>query len=46
VLADRPPAEHGQGSPAPPNERTRRLASFVLSPGFQWLRQRLGVRLA
>jgi tetratricopeptide (TPR) repeat protein len=46
VLADRPPAERAQSTPAPPNDRTRRLASFVLSPGFQWLRQRFGVRLA
>jgi hypothetical protein len=44
VLADRPPGD--RITPAPPNERTRRVASFVLSPGFQWLRQRFGVRLA
>ena len=45
VLADRPPAAAAQSTPAPPSERTRRVASFVLSPGFQWLRQRFGVRL-
>jgi hypothetical protein len=44
VLADRPPLDR-QSTPAPPSERTRRVASFVLSPGFQWLRQRFGVRL-
>ncbi|MEY4548761.1 MAG: hypothetical protein RL685_4956, partial [Pseudomonadota bacterium] len=44
VLADRPPVDHGQSHPAPPNERTRKVASFVLSPGFQSLRQRCGVR--
>jgi hypothetical protein len=46
VLADRPPAERAPSTLAPPNDRTRRVASFVLSPGFQWLRQRFGVRLA
>jgi hypothetical protein len=44
VLADRPPVDHGPSHPAPPNERTRKVASFVLSPGFQWLSQRCGVR--
>jgi hypothetical protein len=44
VLADAPPSEHAPGKPAPPNERTRKLASFVLSADFQRLRQRFGVR--
>ncbi len=42
VLAERAPGEQ-PSSPAPPSERTRKLASFVLSPGFQALRQRFGV---
>lgn len=46
VLAERPPSEQAPLSPAPPTERTRKLASFVLSPEFQALRQRLGTRQA
>lgn len=46
VLADHPPTETGPSNPAPPSERTRKLASFVLSPGFQRLRQLCGARSA
>jgi len=46
VLSDSPAAERSGSAPAPPTERTRRLASFVLAPEFEALRRRAGVTLA
>lgn len=43
VLSDSPAAERSSSTPAPPTERTRRLASFVLAPEFEALRRRAGV---
>jgi hypothetical protein len=43
VLAPAPLSDRQSLAPAPPTERTRRLAGFVLGPEFEALRRRCGV---
>jgi hypothetical protein len=43
VLSPLPPSDRESPTPAPPTERTRRLASFMLAPAFDALRRRCGV---